>query len=202
MTTDDFKDDTVSKLAKRETEMAELRNTIDKMADKLDKETKGKDDLQVKLADIQTKYEQLEQQLNTEIASRIKLEEVVKTVGSSSIPDDAKLASLNALKNNVTPTLTLGVPPPPAPGAVPPPPAPPGFGIPPPPGPPGALPPPCLGFPPPPPPPGMPGMPPPPPGMPGMPPPPPGIGIGKYLFIVFYSFDMYVPNNLSCFQIS
>jgi len=41
MTTDDFKDDTVSNLAKRETEIAEMRSTIDKMADKLDKESKG-----------------------------------------------------------------------------------------------------------------------------------------------------------------
>ena len=48
MTTDDFKDDTVSKLAKRETEMAEMRNTIDKMADKLDKETKSHEETKLK----------------------------------------------------------------------------------------------------------------------------------------------------------
>ena len=163
MTTDDFRDDTVSKLAKRESEMAELRNTIDKMADKLDKETKSKEDLQQKLEEMKTKSEQLEQQLNVEIVSRLKLEEVVKEVGSS-IPDDAKLAnlaSLNALKSTVGPAIALAVPPPP--------PAPPGFGVPPP--PPIAIP----GIPPPPP--GMFGVPPPPPG-PGMPPPPPMMGMG------------------------
>ena len=89
MTTDDFKDDTVSKLAKRETEMAEMRNTIDKMADKLDKETKSHEETKLK-------NEELEKKLNAEILARKKLEEVVQKVGAS-IPDDAKIAHLASM---------------------------------------------------------------------------------------------------------
>ena len=131
MTTDDFKDDTVSKLAKRETEMAEMRNTIDKMADKLDKETKSHEETKLE-------NEELEKKLNAEILARKKLEEVVQKVGAS-IPDDAKiahLASMGALPPSMmvppasstppTPPAAIenAASPPPPPGFAPPPPPP------------------------------------------------------------------------------
>lgn len=161
MSTEDFKDDTVSKLAKRENEMAEMRSTIEKMADKIDKESREHDETKKRCEDLLAKATKLEQQLNVEMVSRMKLEEVVKEFGSS-IPDDAKianLASMGALPPSMiaaaaatSPSHTATTP------MVPPPPAPPGFGPPPPPGPPG-----IGGF-----------APPPPPPAPGAPPPPPG----------------------------
>lgn len=196
MTTDDFKDDTVSKLAKRETEMVELRNTIEKMADKLEKETKCKEDLQKKISDKELKNEKLQEELNSEMISRLKLEKTLKEIGStSSISDDAKIATLASL--GIKP-----IPPPPLDNspALPPPPS--GFGVPLPPIVPALAPvigssggtishsiitslppppPPLLGGAPPPPPPMMVGgMPPPPPplGMSIMPPPPPMGGLG------------------------
>jgi len=128
MTTDDFKDDTVSNLAKRETEIAEMRSTIDKMADKLDKESKGHEETKKKFDELLAKAQKLEQQLNLEMISRIKLEEVVKQVGAS-IPDDAKianLASMGALPASMmspsSPTDTAMPPPPPSFAPPPPPP--------------------------------------------------------------------------------
>ena len=161
MTTEDFKDDTVAKLAKRENEMAEMRSTIEKMADKLDKEVKDHEDTRKRCEELLAKAQKLEQQLNVEMVSRMKLEDVVKEVGAS-IPDDAKianLASMGALPPSMVAAAAATSPSGPIP---PPPPAPPGFGPPPP--PPG-----MGGFVPPPPPPfGGPG------GPPG-PPPPPGL---------------------------
>lgn len=139
MTTDDFKDDTVSKLAKRESEMAEMRNTIDKMADKLDKETKAQEELKTKYEDLLAKAQKLEQSLNLETVSRMKLEEVVKEVGAS-IPDDAKIANLASM-GALPPSMLLAAsesvlspaaapPPPPPPAGFAPPPPPPMFGAP------------------------------------------------------------------------
>lgn len=156
MTTEDFKDDTVAKLAKRETEMGEMRSTIEKMADKLDKETKEHEGAKRKYEELLAKAQKLEQQLNVEMVSRMKLEEVIKEVGAS-IPDDAKianLASMGALPASMvaaaaatSPNHSMGVgPPPPAPpGFGPPPPPPPPGGVPLPPGAPGAPPPPPMG---------------------------------------------------------
>ena len=148
MTTDDFKDDTVSKLAKRETEMAEMRNTIDKMADKLDKETKSHEEMKTKYEELLSRAQKIEQQLNLETVTRMKLEEVVKQVGAS-IPDDAKIANLASMGALPPSMLQMdSVPSPPSTDAVPPPPpAPPGFAPPPPPpmlGGPGAPPPPPM----------------------------------------------------------
>ncbi|XP_066923009.1 disheveled-associated activator of morphogenesis 1-A-like isoform X2 [Clytia hemisphaerica] len=167
MTTEDFKDDTVSKLAKRESEMAEMRSTVEKMADKLDKETREHEETKKRCDELINKAKKLEQQLNVEMVSRMKLEEVVKEVGAS-IPDDAKIANLASM-GALPPSMIAAAaasspaspPPPPNMGALPPPPAPPGFGPPPPPQPPG-----MGGF-----------APPPPPPAPGGPPPPPGMGL-------------------------
>ena len=96
MTTEDFKDDTVSKLAKREGEMAEMRSTIEKMADKIDKESREHEETKKRCEELIAKATKLEQQLNVEMVSRMKLEEVVKEFGSS-IPDDAKIANLASM---------------------------------------------------------------------------------------------------------
>lgn len=157
MTTEDFKDDTVAKLAKRETEMGEMRSTIEKMADKLDKETKEHEETKRKCEELLAKAQKLEQQLNVEMVSRMKLEEVVKEVGAS-IPDDAKIANLASMGALPPSMVAAAAATSPTHGMIPgAPPAPPGFGPPPPPPPPG-------------------GVPPPPPGAPGAPPPPPPMG--------------------------
>lgn len=161
MTTDDFKDDTVSKLAKKEQEVAEMRNTIDKMADKLEKESKGHDQTRKRVEELLVSVSRLENELTAETVTRKQLEEVMKGVAGS-IPDDAKIAnlqSIGALPQSIStfpPLVSHPTPPPPAPppapsviapppppppmmGAAPPPPPLPSFGGPPPPPPPGEI---------------------------------------------------------------
>lgn len=178
MTTEDFKDDTVSKLAKREGEMAEMRSTIEKMADKIDKESREHEETKKRCEELIAKATKLEQQLNVEMVSRMKLEEVVKEFGSS-IPDDAKianLASMGALPPSMIAAAAATSPTHSSP-MVPPPPAPPGFGPPPPPAPPS-----MGGF-----------VPPPPPAPGGGPPPPPGEYLRILLITIIFNCFLEIP---------
>jgi len=187
MTTEDFKDDTVAKLAKRENEMGEMRSTIEKMADKLDKEVKDHENTRKRCEELLAKAHKLEQQLNVEMVSRMKLEEVVKEVGAS-IPDDAKIANLASMGALPPSMVAAAAATSPTSSIPPPPPTPPGFG-------------------PPPPPPGMGGFGPPPPppplggagGPPAGPPPPPGLLLILHIFNFLWNFCVFLCRNFHLF---
>eukprot|EP00794_Sanderia_malayensis_P020228 gene20228-22204_t len=141
LTMDDFKDDSGAKLAKREQEANELKTTVDKMADKLEKETKAHEEATKRIEELTAQITELNNKLNIESFNRLKLEEVVKQVGSS-IPDDAKISNLQSMgaiimqqmpQSSASPAVSSSgsvLPPPPAPppllggpGAPPPPPS-------------------------------------------------------------------------------
>lgn len=141
MTMEDFKDDSGAKLAKREQEANELRQTVDKMADKLEKETKTNEDASKRIEELTIQINDLNNKLNLESVNRMRLEDIVKQVGSS-IPDDAKISNLQSMGAHIVqpfppsdpssmippanlPPPPVPAPPPPlfgAPGAPPPPP--------------------------------------------------------------------------------
>eukprot|EP00795_Rhopilema_esculentum_P003286 gene3286-1616_t len=131
MTMDDFKDDSGAKLAKREQEANELRQTVDKMADKLEKESKTNEELNRRIEELNAQVNDLNNKLNLESVNRLRLEEIVKQVGSS-IPDDAKISNLQSMGAMIVQPLPPSPPPAPVsttqniPNSIPPPaPAPP-----------------------------------------------------------------------------
>lgn len=151
-----------SKLQKREREveskkqeLEELKEAFDKMSVKLEREAQEREEAMRQIREKEAKLNEANTKIELVGQERLRLEEMLKGVGSS-IPDDAKIANLTsavaaAAKNSPMMGVLPPPPPPPPPGgAAPPPPPPLPGGAPAPPPPPGGLP---GGLPPPPPPP-------------------------------------------------
>ncbi|XP_065661274.1 disheveled-associated activator of morphogenesis 2 isoform X3 [Hydra vulgaris] len=121
MNTDDFKDETVSKLAKRESELEEMKNTIEKMADRLEKESSSLEELKKKFEELLSQKDILEQQLNNEKIIKNKLESLVKD--QSTLNDIAKISTISELpipfyqptSPTIVPDSKIVTPPPPPP---------------------------------------------------------------------------------------
>uniref|UniRef100_T1JFN2 FH2 domain-containing protein n=1 Tax=Strigamia maritima TaxID=126957 RepID=T1JFN2_STRMM len=90
--------DLSSKLAKKEQECEiktqekeDMQSSLNKMKAKLEKETVGHLEAQQKIAELEHKVNEVNQQLNGEKVERVRLEQLVH---AGSLPDDAKAAGL------------------------------------------------------------------------------------------------------------